>query len=195
MSRTEYEGWPKYSKKEWNLEIKEVQVYYIVSVLYTIIRAHQLMGNIQMKLASFDLTCWSIKCITVGFCYLLIMRLCTTFRMMILSVQSFRNSVILLFKLGLASCLATTLRLSQDALHFLSNWIRFSDNCSKSTCGKRKEVVINYEGKQCYLHSYLQMEKQNKKETIEKNCYYKSQEKSNEMKIPAQMNNVEHCYV
>ncbi len=131
----------------------------------TIIRAHQLMGSIQMKLVSFDLTCWSIKCISAGFCYLLIMRLCTTFRMMILSVQSFRKSVILFFMLGLVSCLATTLRLSQDALHFLSNWIRFSDNCSKSTCGKRKEVVINYEGKPCYLHSYLQMEKRNKKET------------------------------
>lgn len=119
------------------------------------------MGNIQMKLVSFGLTCWIIKWITVSFIiflcvsYLLIMRLCTTFRMMILSVQSFRNSVILFFKLGLVSCLATTLRLSQDALHFLSNWIRFSDNCSKSTCGKRKEVVINYEGKQCYLHTVV----------------------------------------
>jgi len=53
--------------------------------------------------------------------YLLIMRLCTTFRMIILSVQSFRNSVILFFKLGFVSCLATTFRLSQEALHFLSN--------------------------------------------------------------------------
>lgn len=65
--------------------------------------------------------------------YLLMTLLWTTFRTMILCVQSFRNSVNLVFKAALVSCLATIFRLSHDALQRLSSWARFSASTSKST--------------------------------------------------------------
>ena len=58
---------------------------------------------------------------------------CTILRMMILSAQSFRKSDIFCFSAGFISCLAMTLRWSQDALHLRSIWLRFSCSWSKST--------------------------------------------------------------
>lgn len=74
-----------------------------------------------------------------GRTHLLMTRLWTTFRMRILWVQSFRNSVILFFCAVLVSCLATTFRLSHEALQRFSSWTRFSESSSKSTCRKKTE--------------------------------------------------------
>lgn len=75
---------------------------------------------------------------------------CTTFRIMIFCVQSFRKSVILFFSTALVSCLATTFRLSHDALQRLSSWARFSASCSKSTCegeslGEPEKEVVGHQ--------------------------------------------------
>lgn len=76
-------------------------------------------------------------CVRMLMCHLLMTLLWTTFRMMILCVQSFRKSVSLFFSAALVSCLATTFRLSHDALQRLSSWTRFSDSSSKSTWRKK----------------------------------------------------------
>lgn len=105
MSRTEEDGCPRKSRKEWNLQ-GEV----------TGVRPRSRWSRSEEHQA-----------------YLLMTLLWTTFRTMTLCVQSFRKSVSLAFKAALVSCLVTIFRLSHDALQRLSSWARFSASTSKST--------------------------------------------------------------
>lgn len=89
---------------------------------------------------------------------LLIIRLCTIFRMMILSAQSLRKSDIFCFSAGFISCFAMTLRWSHDALHLRSIWARLSWSWSKSTWQehhKQHSPEVLFKGPLCKIEQHL----------------------------------------
>lgn len=122
-SRTAYTGWPRNNRKAWNLQMHGKTSQRSWNKVLTCKKndEHQQWLQIPLKHPIYTWT------------YLLIIRRCTIFRMMILSAQSLRKSDIFCFNAGFISCFAMTLRWSHDALHLRSIWARLSWSWSKST--------------------------------------------------------------
>lgn len=130
-SRTAYIGWPRNSRKAWNLQMCNEKNP--STVMKTHKKWHGTVANKVMYLLLKNATKLLTQANMHSCTYLLSILRCTIFRIIILSAQSFKKSDIFCFNASFISCLAMTLRWSHDALHLRSIWARLSWSWSKST--------------------------------------------------------------